>query len=185
VEDPREVLKRKEAEAQRATGLLKGRPELNLDPKALSDRKNPHLPLHEDKSVPMDPRVREQLRREHEQALMRERKQAQMAPSSILTAPNDQDPFGLAHPLPKMVPPGAVLASGFVAKCRARKLTPEEKWDLRYKERDLAASRRAEIVEKVNNLMGSSVLEEGAGHIKIRVPRAALEGLNIGEADIC
>lgn len=185
VEDPREVLKRREAEAQKASGMAKGRPELNLDPTALSGRKNPHLPLHEDKSVPMDPRVREQLKREHEQAQMRERKQAQKAPSSILTVPNDQDPFGVAHPLPKMVPPGAVLASGFVAKARARVLTPEEKWDLRYKERDRVASRRAEIVEVVNNLKGSSVLEEGTDHIKIRVPRAALEDLRIGDVEIC
>jgi hypothetical protein len=188
VEDPRVVQARKDAEEARTREITRGRPELNLDPQAVSNRKNPHLPIYEDKSVPMDPRVREKLRQEAENATKQSLKAAHMVPSAVISkeAMGDSNPFGVQLPKPSRIPKGVLLGSAFAKRTKARKLEPSEKWDLIYREQEGRESLRALVVEATKQL-GGSVLSESATEIVVSVrveAKKELESL-VGEVEQC
>jgi DNA polymerase III delta prime subunit len=161
VEDPRVVAARKKQEALRANEILKGRPELNLDPNKVANRLNPNIPLWEDKSVPMDPRVRAQLKAEAENDKKRELKKAHFVPSSVFSeaAVSDVNPFGLSLPPPSKIPKGVILGTQFLKKTKARKLDADEKWDLVYAEKETNEAIRAEAIEAAHSLNGRVVSE--------------------------
>jgi hypothetical protein len=161
IEDPRVVEARRQAELERSGEVLRGRPELNLDPQSVANRKNPEVPIYEDKSVPMDPRIREKLRKEAQQATMQSLKQAHMIASSVISTESvgDVNPFGVRMPPPKKIPKGVVLGTAFAKRTKARKLEPPEKWDLVYSEKADKESMRAKVVEAVVSLEGRILSE--------------------------
>jgi hypothetical protein len=172
IEDPRVVAARKKEEEARAGEILRGRPELNLDPSKVANRLNPDIPLWEDRSVPMDPRVRAQLKTEAEEAQKKERKKAHMIPSAVFAegAMSDTNPFGLRIPPPTTIPKGVVLGTAFAKKTKARKLEPEEKWDIVYSEKSFNTDLRAHLVELTHEKSGR-ILSESKEGIVLTLPQ--------------
>lgn len=186
VEDPRVVEERRKAEEERVSKTLKGRPELNLDPALIANRKNLDVPIYEDKSIPMDPRVREQLKKEAEAKQKIELKKAHLQPSCVISTSSmgDSNPFGITMPHPSQVPKGIVLGTAFAKLCRAKKVTAEDKWDLVYKEKAAKESARAGVVQLAEE-SGAAILTEDPRGFSIRIKKDSLpEFLEISNCEV-
>ena len=125
-------------------------------------RANPGVPVWEDTRIPMDPRVREQLKQEALAVAKTLLKDQHRIPSSVLAEGSicDSNPYGVRLPPPNQIPKGALLGSQFAKLARAKRLSPEQKWDQVYKEREYNSNLLAELAAKVQEKGGKSI-EQG------------------------
>jgi DNA polymerase III gamma/tau subunit len=151
-----------------STGVLVNKPTLQATPKP-STKSTPSSQVLPEV---MDPRVRERLRAEEEARTKAANKASHFVPSSIILEETrgDGNPFGLRMPPPKDFPKDVLVGSDFAKLTRAQKLSPEEKWDLVYKEESI----RKNLLEKIAEFQGH-VLNDSDGYIEFEIPESILQ----------